>query len=107
MSSKHLILQIFIICISISLIFGQDDDEPTICLDSGACYIGGWYDMKIRTKYARFEGIRYAQAPTGDLRFKSPQSYSDPEGIQSSFIPSRINSHKFNEIFNLWLEDFS
>ena len=85
MSSKHLILQIFITCISISQIFAQDDDEPTICLDSGACYIGGWYDMKIRTKYARFEGIRYAQAPTGDLRFKSPQPYSDPEGIQSSY----------------------
>ena len=80
MSSKHLILQIFITCISISLVFAQDDDEPTICLDSGACYIGGWYDENI--KYAKFEGIRYAQY----MRFQSPRPYKDPEGTQCSYI---------------------
>ena len=84
MSSKHLLLQIFIIiCISPCLIFGQD--EPTICLDSGACYIGGWYDENIR--YAKFEGIRYAQY----MRFQSPRPYNDPEGTQCSYTGKIYN----------------
>ena len=55
-------------------------NNPTICLEQGACYIGSWITTQ-NTRYASFQGIRYAQAPIGSLRFKLPQPYMDSEGV--------------------------
>ena len=56
------------------------EDAPNICLERGACYQGAWkiYDD---LRYASFQGIRYAQAPSGNLRFKPPVAYFDTEGV--------------------------
>ena len=56
------------------------EDPPKICLETGACYQGAWkiYDD---LRYASFQGIRYAQAPSGNLRFKPPVAYFDTEGV--------------------------
>ena len=56
------------------------EDAPIICLETGACYQGAWkiYDD---LRYASFQGIRYAQVPSGNLRFKPPVAYFDPEGV--------------------------
>ena len=56
------------------------EDAPNICLETGACYQGAWkiYDD---LRYASFQGIRYAQAPSGNLRFKPPVAYFDTEGV--------------------------
>ena len=56
------------------------EDAPNICLETGACYQGVWkvYDD---LRYASFQGIRYAQAPSGNLRFKPPVAYFDTEGV--------------------------
>ena len=52
-------------------------DKPTICLEQGACFVGSWIESTTSTsnKFASFQGIRYAQPPTGELRFTFPQPY--------------------------------
>ena len=56
--------------------------NPNVCLETGACYEGTWYlDVNDGlAAFASFQGIRYAQAPTGNLRFKPPILYLDEEG---------------------------
>ena len=54
---------------------------PTICLEQGACYLGSWATTDKGTKFASFQGIRYAQPPISDLRFKPPQPYIAGEAI--------------------------
>ena len=56
----------FLILPTILLTKGQT--QPTICLNQGACYLGSWATTDKGTKYATFQGIRYAQPPIGDLR---------------------------------------
>ena len=58
-------------------------NNPTICLEQGVCYIGSWISetQNSSRRYASFQGIRYAQAPIGSLRFKLPQPYMDSEGV--------------------------
>ena len=74
-----------IVLLSLSLLnifnhSGASKDAPNICLERGACYQGAWkiYDD---LRYASFQGIRYAQAPSGNLRFKPPVAYFDTEGV--------------------------
>ena len=50
--------------------------SPTICVSQGNCYKGSWISSDFGIKYASFQGIRYAQPPIGDLRFKPPQAYN-------------------------------
>ena len=59
----------------------QSQSPPTICLEEGACYLGSWATTDQGTKFSSFQGIRYAQPPIGDLRFKSPQPYVAGEAI--------------------------
>ena len=48
---------------------------PTTSILEGACsYQGSWLDGA-NTRFASFQGIRYAQPPIGNLRFKPPQPY--------------------------------
>ena len=56
---------------------------PTVCLEQGgACYIGSWLSSPSNNiRYVTFQGIRYAQPPVGDLRFKSPQPYYPKESF--------------------------
>ena len=54
-----------------SQVWGQD--LPSVCVDQGACYSGSWLTgSKSNATYAAFQGIRYAQAPIGKLRFRPP-----------------------------------
>ena len=64
--SQIMNLLIFFLILPILLTKGQS--QPTICLNQGACYLGSWATTDKGTKYATFQGIRYAQAPIADLR---------------------------------------
>ena len=64
--SQIMKLLIFFLILPILLTKGQT--QPTICLNQGACYLGSWATTDKETKYATFQGIRYAQPPIGDLR---------------------------------------
>ena len=48
-------------------------EDPFVCLESGTCYQGGWFDASPDFQFASFQGIKYANDPTGPLRFKPPQ----------------------------------
>ena len=48
---------------------------------SGACYQGAWLNSSIGTLYASFQGLRYAQAPVGQLRFKPPKAFVPGEAV--------------------------
>ena len=61
------------------LVLGQT--FPTICLELGACYQGSWNTTNNSTRYASFQGVRYALPPTGELRFKPPQSFIAGEAM--------------------------
>ena len=65
---------------------GHGEIQPTVCLeDSGDCYMGSWSTKDIG--FASFQGIRYAQPPIGDLRFKPPEPlkpHSRPENFKKS-----------------------
>ena len=51
---------------------GHGEIQPTVCLENyGDCYMGSWSTKDIG--FASFQGIRYAQPPIGDLRFKPPE----------------------------------
>ena len=51
------------------------------CLSNqNVCYQGSWKETPLGTQYASFQGIRYAEPPIGNLRFKSPLPYEIPEG---------------------------
>merc|ERR1712156_1254453 len=52
-------------------------EPPNVCLKEldGPCFTGSWTSTTNGIKYASFQGIRYAQPPVGNLRFKSPQPY--------------------------------
>ena len=52
--------------IFIGLVQGQD--SPKVCNDQGTCFKGSVIEPGLAT----FQGIRYAQAPIGNLRFKPP-----------------------------------
>ena len=50
---------------------------PFVCnQDQSSCYMGAWNITDRSSIYASFQGIKYATAPTGELRFKSPQKYA-------------------------------
>ena len=73
--NKHL----FVFIILPILSSGQD--QPKVCLDEGKkiCYKGSWLPT-FSSKYASFQGIRYAKAPINELRFMAPVSYIEKEG---------------------------
>ena len=51
--------------------------RPLACLESGTCYQGALNSTSSGVQYAAFQGIRYAKAPIGNLRFKPPQPLDD------------------------------
>ena len=54
---------------------------PKVSILEGACsYQGSWLDGA-NTRFASYQGIRYAQPPIGNLRFKPPQPYYCDEDI--------------------------
>ena len=46
----------------------QAQDSPKVCNDQGTCFKGSVIEPGLTT----FQGIRYAQPPIGNLRFKPP-----------------------------------
>ena len=74
--NKHFLI---LCATAIVTIYGQL--PPLVCTNLGeACWHGAWLDAP-KSKYASFQEIRYALAPTGNLRFKSPEKYMPSGGI--------------------------
>ena len=55
-------------CFAIFIGLVQAQDSPKVCNDQGTCFEGSVIEPGLAT----FQGIRYAQPPIGDLRFKAP-----------------------------------
>ena len=73
-------LKVFILIMSFPF-FIDAKDNPNVCLETGACYEGSWWYVDDDVAdFASFQGIRYAQAPIGNLRFKPPVPYFDAKG---------------------------
>ena len=73
-------------------------EMPMICLNSGACYQGSWLISNEGNQYASFQGIRYAEAPIGKLRFRPPKLFQSGEALwdvsQESVIKcSQLDTH--------------
>merc|ERR1711962_346212 len=50
-------------------------DPPIACVVYGTCYQGRWTNSTSGKPYASFQGVRYAQPPLGELRFRNPQPF--------------------------------
>ena len=57
------------------------ESDPTFCLDQGACYRGSWMVTDSGNRFAAFQGIKYAEDPVGNLRFKPPQPFNAGQGF--------------------------
>ena len=67
MMSRSLIILLF--CPGFFL--SNTNANPTTCLQSqGACYQGAWMKTTKNNMFASFQGIRYAQSPVGELRYR-------------------------------------
>ena len=66
--------QIFLLAIFLQKHFILGENKPITCLNHGACYIGSWVEDQ-GARYASFQGIKYGQAPKGNLRFKVIKFY--------------------------------
>ena len=55
--------------------------------------------MSLEHKYASFQGIRYAQAPINELRFKAPEPYLDKEGVYDVSMESSIMCPQMNMFY--------
>ena len=56
--------------------FNLIQSEPVVCKKGGACFHGSWLkDSTEEFTFASFQGIRYGQAPVGDLRFKPAKDF--------------------------------
>ena len=71
MSTKTLLCLLFI-----SQVFAS---HPEVCLENAdTCYKGSWISTSSGSmQYRSFQGIKYAKAPIGDLRFKAPEKHTD------------------------------
>ena len=55
-------------CFAVFTSLVQAQDSPKVCNDQGTCFKGSVIEPGLTT----FQGIRYAQPPIGNLRFKPP-----------------------------------
>ena len=71
---------------------------PKVCLEHEACYEGNWLQTEAALGiFASFQGIRYAQSPENDLRFKPPKSYQDAKGTYNVSQEVTIACPQFDE----------
>ena len=70
----------------------SQDSPPLVCNDFGNCFQGSWMEAK---SIATFQGIRYAQPPIGELRFKNPIPINQQEGTIDA---SEISTIKCTQI---------
>ena len=56
--------------ISLLFITAFCQERPKICLLGNVCFEGSWETTSESNQFASFQGIRFAQPPTGPLRFK-------------------------------------
>ena len=87
-----------VILIFLLPILSLAQEMPMICLNSGACYQGLWLVSNAGNQYASFQGIRYAEAPIGNLRFRPPKLFQSGEALwdvsQESVIKcSQLDTH--------------
>ena len=70
--------------------------RPYICLPGEVCYKGFYFDSET-TQYASFQEIRYAMAPTGDLRFKDPVKHVPEKGTYDVGYKSSLHCPQRNQ----------
>ena len=85
----------FLILLATAVVTTYSQSRPTVCTDVDLCYHGAWLDAP-NSKYASFQEIRYALAPTGNLRFKSPSKYL-PSGIYDVSNESTVFCPQMNQ----------
>ena len=85
----------FILVLSFLPAIAFSQTFPTICVVGSACYQGSWING-ITSTFASFQGIRYAQPPIGNLRFKSPQPYYVNEGMIDVSKESKVMCPQMN-----------
>ena len=75
--SSAMILLVFLAIVFATV---QSSEEPRVCLENESCYMGSWFKGENGSRFANFQGIRYAQAPTQSLRFRRPVAFEPGMG---------------------------
>ena len=85
-------------CFAVFTSLVQAQDSPKVCNDKGTCFQGS----VIESGLATFQGIRYAQPPIGNLRFKPPISINqDNLGTIDASEISTVKCPQHADIRNL------
>ena len=88
---KEVLVSLVILCLSLSL-----SADPVCTFPDLACYQGSVKETDQGRKYLSFQGIRFAQPPTGDLRFKLPVKYEAKDELYDVSGTSDIKCMQFS-----------
>lgn len=75
---------------------------PTVHTSTGGAIVG--HGASNKSSVAEFLGIRYAEAPVGELRFAAPKKYIAPAG--TAFDASEWVRHTWDETSDFTYQEF-
>merc|ERR1712130_262996 len=78
------------------------DENPVACLHSGACFQGSYGTTSSGHQYASYQGIRYAEPPTGSRRFLAPEPHHPEEGLWDVSSESTIACPQKSSWYDPW-----
>ena len=90
LKNKHhnSVIKMILLLLFVAQVFASN---PQVCLDNAeTCYIGSWLSTSTGLEYQSFQGIRYAKAPIGELRFKAPEINDDQGGLVDVSAESKV-----------------
>jgi len=93
----HLLLLLLLL----PAVFAQDEN-PVACLESGACFQGSYGTTSSGRVYASYQGIRYAEPPTGSRRFLAPEPHHPEEGLWDVSSESTIACPQKSSWYDPW-----
>ena len=74
---------------------GSTQTSRVCTFPSVSCYDGSVRETELGTKYLSFQGIRFAQPPTGELRFQLPEKYEAEQEVYDVSGTSDIKCVQF------------
>jgi len=75
------------------------EEPPVACVVHGTCYQGKWTNTIAGKPYASFQGVRYAQPPLGELRFRNPQPFQSGEILYDVSAESTVQCPQLGGTF--------
>ena len=94
---KDTVISLVVLCLSLSRAADENVKTSRVCtFPNLACYDGSVRETDQGTVYHSFQGIRFAEPPTGNLRFKLPVKYEAKDELYDVSGTSDIKCMQFS-----------